>query len=407
MNGSLFEILVLKTLGMTFLLLLIVSLRPWILKWSNARVAYGLWLMLPIYLIVPINFVEATSSAGVMTFILGDNSVNLLPPRNDWLSTEIADFLLDIWIVGILMVLSVFTFRYQKLKNSLTPLSKNQISSENQQAFLAQLKSTTLVNSDLIDVPAVFGFFKAHLVLPYDFSELSEKKQYMILNHEFYHLHRHDHRMNFVRVVIKSLFWFNPLFYWADKYCEADQELSCDLGVLQHSEVESRISYAKVLMESVTGKEENRLLSQWKYQSLIKERIKMLKNIESKKWHSWVAVIFASCAIWFTSGMVMAGKGEDITVEAVPTKVIPPRYPIEAVKAGIEGWVKFSFNVDTNGHPYEVKLLDAKSANLFENGARQAFYQWQFDTNKGQNQLIYTMEFTLAPQINEAVNESR
>jgi len=92
-------------------------------------------------------------------------------------------------------------------------------------------KNIRFVSSSLIGVPAVFGLFQSYLILPDDFFSQPDKNQQLILQHEFYHLNRHDHRINFIRVFIKSLFWFNPMFYWADKYCEADQEMSCDLGV--------------------------------------------------------------------------------------------------------------------------------------------------------------------------------
>jgi len=76
--------------------------------------------------------------------------------------------------------------------------------------------------------------------------------------------------------------------------------------------------------------------------------------------------------------------------------IINPRYPRKAAEEGLEGWVKFQFNIDSNGHPYEVALIDAEPRRVFERDARRAIYQWKFDPNGQREDLIYTMEFKLA-----------
>jgi len=306
MIDLLFEVLVLKSIGIAILLLLIVAIRPMVLKWMNARVAYGIWLMLPIYLLLPINFVEVSSTGGLMTFFLGAKNLPVDIIEESFLAENLlASWSLIIWASGFIVTAMIFLFRYRRLVDSLQPMNDLQVA---QCAENITINKLHLVTSPLIDVPAIFGLFKSYLILPKSFFELPNQNQQAILSHELYHLNRNDHRINFVRVLIKSLFWFNPLFFIADKYCEADQEISCDLGVLENSKPEGRQIYAKVLLESVAGVTQNRLVSQWKYQSLIKERVKMLKNSQAKKWHSWVAGVFAAGAIWMTSGVVMAEK---------------------------------------------------------------------------------------------------
>jgi len=124
----------------------------------------------------------------------------------------------------------------------------------------------------------------------------------------------------------------------------------------------------------------------------------MLKNISTKKWHSWVAAIFSASAIWGTSLVVMAEKEEVSDSDAIPTVITQPRYPRKAAEEGIEGWVKFKFkfNIDSNGHPYDVMLIDAQPRNVFERDAKKVIYQWLFEKNKSQKNMIYTMNFILA-----------
>lgn len=121
----------------------------------------------------------------------------------------------------------------------------------------------------------------------------------------------------------------------------------------------------------------------------------MLKNIQAKKWHSWVAGVFAAGAIWMTSGVVMAEKEGVKADEPIPSGIVMPRYPRKAAEEGIEGWVKFQFDVDKYGQPYNVALIDAEPMRIFERDARRAITQWKFEENKGQTGMIYTMEFVL------------
>ncbi len=405
MIDTLFEFLVLKSIGVAILLCLIVVIRPTVLKRLNVRVAYGLWLMLPVYLLIPVSNAEVTSTGGFMTFILGSEAFfENLADKEGFYGNQTALWGLMIWLWGCLAMLTVFFFRYRRLKSSLEILTTKNISGMVDAGDSKLINNIQFVSSPLIDVPAVFGLFQPYLVLPDDFSSLPTKNQQMILQHEFYHLNRHDHRYNFLRVLIKSLFWFNPMFYWADKYCEADQEMSCDLGVLQNADIEKRKIYANALLDSMSGVKRNKLVSQWKYKSLIKERVKMLKNINSKKWHSWVAAAFAASAIWGTSSLVMAEKEGISDSGAIPITIIQPGYPRKAAEEGVEGWVKLRFDIDSNGFPYEIAVIDDKPKGVFVEDAIKAVRQWQFKTKGGQNNLIYTMEFVLeAPEGEESL----
>ena len=406
MIDLLFEVLILKSIGITILLTIILLVRAWVLKWSDANIAYSLWLMLPIYLLLPINFVEVTSTGGMMTFFLG--AENLVVPFVDqgiFEGSHLALFCTSVWFAGVIVMLSLFIFRYQKLKQGLCYLSNDFLSDDFDRETKTQLQNHILVSSKVVDVPAVFGFIKSYLVLPTNFARLPTLSQQMILDHELYHLSRHDHRINFLRMFIKSLFWFNPLFSWADKICEADQEISCDLGVLQNSKSDNRLIYAKVLLESLTGSSQNKLLSQWKYQSLIKERVKMLKHISTKKWHSWVAVVFAASAIWLTSGVVMAETEENVkSLEATPITIVQPRYPRKAAMEMIEGWVKFRLDVRADGTPDNIKVIASEPEGVFEKTSMKAIKKWTFKPlEKIQKNLIYTMEYQLAPKGSEWV----
>jgi len=57
---------------------------------------------------------------------------------------------------------------------------------------------------------------------------------------------------------------------------------------------------------------------------------------------------------------------------------VHPRYPSKATKRGVEGYVSLSFDVDPQGRPMNIKVIDAKPRRLFEKEAIRALRKWKY-----------------------------
>jgi len=83
-----------------------------------------------------------------------------------------------------------------------------------------------------------------------------------------------------------------------------------------------------------------------------------------------------------------AAKEGEITAEIAPApaKIIPakiitrtqPRYPRRAIDREIEGWVKVQFELDIQGRPREISVIEADPKGVFENSAIKAVEKWRF-----------------------------
>jgi uncharacterized coiled-coil DUF342 family protein len=89
-----------------------------------------------------------------------------------------------------------------------------------------------LVASSEIGVPAVFGVFRPTVVLPTHFNSWLEDRLTAVLQHELMHVVRFDWPMRITARLACSVYWFNPLAWWAVRRLDIEQEMACDEEVL-------------------------------------------------------------------------------------------------------------------------------------------------------------------------------
>lgn len=67
---------------------------------------------------------------------------------------------------------------------------------------------------------------------------------------------------------------------------------------------------------------------------------------------------------------------------------IDPKYPPEAARDGIEGWVKLSFSVDQSGAVTDVVVLDAQPKRIFDREAIKALKSWKYQPQIQQGKAV-------------------
>ncbi|MCO7224358.1 M56 family metallopeptidase [Pleionea sp. CnH1-48] len=395
MSNEIVELIYAKVVGLSFVLIAILLIRPLILKKMNVGIAYQLWLAVPVFLLLPNYDFSQVEAANTLTVYLSPEvSLPKLEPVLQNYSIDMFSWLMLVWCIGFIFTFSSYIARYIKLSHSLVESNFTPSNNQLKNALIQADTKFKFVETPLVNSPAVFGCIKAFIILPTGFSNLSDKQQEIILSHELYHLKRRDHQINQVRNFVRCLFWFNPLIYVADKYFEADQEMSCDLGVLSSSQTISPKQYASALLDEAVAQSKTTLLSQWNYVFLIKERIKMIGKNRNKFWHKWIVAIFAFTSIGYAS--IIVAKSSHSALEAEPLNFVYPRYPIKAAKAGIEGKIKFQFDLTNEGKPVNIKILESVPEGVFDKDASNAFNQWTFDVSKhAKTGLVYTLDFKL------------
>lgn len=91
--------------------------------------------------------------------------------------------------------------------------------------------------------------------------------------------------------------------------------------------------------------------------------------------------LLASCAKHSTD-RYLQGKTSGVITTATEKPqayfMISPKYPVKAVKRGIEGYVKMSFTVNEEGLPININIVKSKPKGVFEKVAVDALKYWKF-----------------------------
>ncbi|WP_440876925.1 energy transducer TonB [Thalassotalea sp. PLHSN55] len=91
--------------------------------------------------------------------------------------------------------------------------------------------------------------------------------------------------------------------------------------------------------------------------------------------------------------------------EARPIVRINPRYPADAARNGIEGWVILAFDINALGEVVNINIVDAKPKRIFDKAARRALSQWKYQAKSvagkmvAQQNLSVQLDFTIDQSI--------
>jgi len=270
MGADLFRALMDATIASSAALLLIGLLRKPLRAAVGARVAYWLWLLVPVVVLAallppPSQIISASSSsvAAQVRSALSAMSVGDAIPRGQ---TGLVAGGLVIWAAGACAMFVLLLRRQRSFIRSLGTLLPDRNGFQRSETAVA---------------PMLVGAWKPRIVVPLDFEvRYAPEERDLMLAHERAHLSRRDVAVNAVAAGWLCVFWFNPLIYWAIGWIRTDQELACDAHVLARQQ-EFRRCYANALLKTQLATESAWRMPvgcPWHSNHSLRERILMLKR---------------------------------------------------------------------------------------------------------------------------------
>lgn len=225
-----------------------------------------------IFLEVPVRFTSVEPARVAPAVVALSRSTESLPASEPVVTLEVARpitaaasavqrpipwlrIAITAWALGAVIFAARLFYEFWKLKRHLrqavriTDPSILRLWAESQ-AEMGTSQALEICETDRVQSPALFGFWKPVLLMPtgliLDFSQ--QELRYIFL-HEAGHLKRMDIAVNWLLTGLQIIHWFNPFVCIAFTRMRADRELACDAVVLERTKTGENNSYAKTIVK--------------------------------------------------------------------------------------------------------------------------------------------------------------
>ena len=98
-----------------------------------------------------------------------------------------------------------------------------------------------------------------------------------------------------------------------------------------------------------------------------------------------------------TEGISMNGQPNQ---DARPVVRVNPKYPIDALRNGTQGWVKLAFDISEIGQVINVKVIDSEPKRVFDKAAKQALRKWKYRAKSIDGKKVQQQNFTVQLDFN-------
>ncbi len=385
MLESTFNWLIEQQLLISVLILSLLVLERYSLKWLSANFVYKLWLLLPTSLLL-INLPEhfkPIQNIAISTMLI-------TPERSLETQLSISWALIYGAVFALLALLAVITHQRFLKQLRLAPLNSFQLANEN--------LNIPLLQSDTVKTPMVIGLFRTQLVLPTEYiQQIDSASLALIIEHETVHIKRRDNLLNMLLLVATLICWFNPLVWLGYLSFRRLQELSCDEKVLEHKSTAQRILYSKALINCAENTRTGLMAySHYGDKNMMLQRLKQIKHTGNS------SLVAKGALLIFTAGMLSSfatakqpeAKKDQHSIS--PIMRIEPLYPTQAAEQGISGSVVLKYDINQAGNTENVSVVNAKPAGVFNREAKKALKQWQYKpSSSGFKDVLVQLDFAI------------
>ena len=292
-------------LASTALMLLVLALRRPVAAAFGARVAYALWLLPALRMVLPV--LPWASPMMQEAPVSGPVEVTMPVLATPAAQPDLLPLLAPVWLVGAILWFGWQMWRYRRFVAAALADA----------TVLPPVGSAAVLASAAVAGPLAAGIRHRRIFVPADFAErYTPAERQSALAHEGAHHDRGDLLANLAGLVVLALHWWNPVAHWAFAAFRADQELACDATVLAGAAPEQRLAYGRAVLKSACRSTPAAACAM-NHKSQLKQRIVMMKDRPLGALRRMFGS--ASALALVAGGLVLTAAGST----AVPTPPVP------------------------------------------------------------------------------------
>lgn len=246
------------------------------------------------------------------------------------LSTLVIDFLNTNANTIVLIWFIIFCFKCFNITSNLSHIYKirnyrNQPVSDYWKERLEALsqaiqlnKRIVLLESQLVKVPSVTGFFKPIILLPIGLlSQLPQDQVEAILLHELAHIRRKDYFVNLLQSFAEIVFFFNPGVLWLSSLIKEERENCCDDIAVSVTKCKAKFVHALVSFQEYNMKNNELIMGFGGKKDHLLNRAKRIINNDVKSLNA-VEKTFLSIAVFSVVFVMIACSNATLSDTKMP-----------------------------------------------------------------------------------------
>lgn len=231
------------------LIALVLVLRRPVARQFGPRIAYALWALPALRLVLPpvvlpasMAPVEPVASGGAALALAAYAPAAQVAAREP--AFAISDLLLPLWLGGAALFLAWRIATYLRMRRELLAWARP----------VGEVGRIRLIETPAVDSPVAFGVIDPVIALPPRFMAMEDRSaRDLAIAHELEHHRGHDLLANFAAQALLALHWFNPLAWFGWRAMRRDQEAACDARVLEGCGKDVRAAYAGLIATFAAG----------------------------------------------------------------------------------------------------------------------------------------------------------
>ncbi|OAA93943.1 M56 family metallopeptidase [Clostridium coskatii] len=339
------------SLNGSILVILILLIKNLLKERLKTEFHYILWFLLIIKLIIPYgpesnlsifniynSVSEKNSTVSSKYYLKTSNTsknklkdsnvpVNLSKNKNIESSNKRINYksiLFFIWLIGMVFFIANTLYEIRKVelikKNAISNKSSNFNNILNNCLNIMNInKSVSLIYPYKSIGPCLCGLIKPTIFIPQNIiKNISEDEFKHIIIHELCHLKRKDLLINWIIIILNTVYWFNPIIRYGFYKMKQDCETSCDAYALRYLGIDRNINYGNTIIKILQLENTTPSLitsaPMAVNNSEIKRRITMIskhKKNSLKNIICGILVIAAITTVGLTSGISKAKPNSD------------------------------------------------------------------------------------------------
>lgn len=322
----------------------ILAVSPAIRRLLGAQAAHLLWLMVLLRLLAPLpalphpwtSATPPTLSQGLPE--AGKTQVHIQvedgissPPAKPVASIPWTHWLVSAWAAGV-AILSAFTAARVIRTSRLVRRAVKVDADPRIRAALARLsapKHLRIHETAELRSPALCGLLRPVVLLPAGWEKsLGDDELRSVLAHEIGHYRRADILWRWAFLLARTLHWYNPLVWWAERSARVDQEMACDEWVMQNAGISTVEEYGEALLKTAQISTRTPLgslthVAMAESRASLGRRIHHLTLIRP---HGWPALAMAGAGALALALLVGPARSESATTPtaSTPRSASPP-----------------------------------------------------------------------------------